>query len=71
LKICLLGKSFEEVFERNKKDPRWGNTEELQKLEAEMFFNVERPNYKQEAEEYGWLIFESADEAFEQISDIF
>lgn len=63
--IVIIGKSFKEVFERNKKEPRWGKTEELQKFKAEAFFYGERPRYKTEAEKYGYLIFETADEAFE------
>lgn len=63
--IVLIGKSFEEVFERNKKDPRWGETEELQKLEADAFFNGERTHYKREAEKYNYPIFETAKTAYD------
>ncbi|MEI6397045.1 MAG: hypothetical protein WCO48_03175 [Candidatus Taylorbacteria bacterium] len=62
--IILIGKSVEEIFERNKKDPRWGSTVELQELEAHSFFEVERPMYKSEAEKYSFPVYESADEAF-------
>lgn len=65
--IVLIGKSFEETFERNKKDPRWGDTEKLQELEAKDFFEVERPKYKAEAEKYNYPVFESADEAFDYL----
>jgi hypothetical protein len=63
--VAILGKTLEETFERNKKDPRWGATVELQKMEAENFFNCERPHYKEEAERYGYPVFESADDAWE------
>ncbi|HEU0080985.1 MAG TPA: AAA family ATPase [Candidatus Paceibacterota bacterium] len=63
--IVLIGSSFEETLARNKKDPRWGATAELQELEAGAFFEVERPRYKVEAERYGYPVFESADAAFE------
>jgi len=63
--IAIIGRSFDETFERNKRDPRWGATEELQKLEAESFFNVERPHYKEESEKYGYQVFETPDEAWE------
>src|SRR5258708_30739471 len=46
--FCILGNSLEKIFERNKKDPRWGKTEKLQRMEVEDFFNCERPKYKQE-----------------------
>lgn len=65
--VVVIGKTLEEIFERNKKDPRWGETEELQKMEAEAFFNCERPHYKDEAEKYGYPVFESADDAWETV----
>ncbi len=63
--IVLIGYSLEETFERNKKDPRWGKTKELQELEAKAFFSIERPRYKSEAEKYGYIVFEKADDAIE------
>lgn len=63
--MVLIGSSFELTLERNLKDPRWGNTKELQELEAKTFFFVERPKYKTEAEKYGYPVFEKAEEAFE------
>lgn len=63
IQIVLIGESLESILERNRKSPRWGDTEELQRLEAEYFFNVERPRYKKEAEKYNLPVFESADEA--------
>lgn len=55
--IFLLGESLETILERNKKDPRWGQTEELQIKEAEAFWNCEGPKYKQEAKKYGFKTF--------------
>jgi len=63
--IVLIGRSFEETLERNKKNPRWGKTEELQKMEADSFFNGERPHYKKEALRYGYPVFETPEEAWE------
>jgi len=63
--IVLIGSSFELTLERNLKDPRWGNTKELQELEAKTFFFVERPKYKSEAEKYEYPVFEKAEDAFE------
>lgn len=68
--IVLIGKSFEEILERNRNNPRWGKTEELQKLEAEEFFFGERPRYKKEAEKYGYPTFESADDAYKYALDL-
>lgn len=36
--IFLLGKSSEEIFQRNQQNPRWGKTEQLQRLEAKIIF---------------------------------
>ncbi len=47
--IVLLGKSYEDILKRNIEDPRWGNTRHLQEMEANSFFNVERPRYKEES----------------------
>lgn len=55
--IVLLGESFEIISERNKQYPRWGQTEELQRKEADAFFYCEGPKYKQEAEKYGFKTF--------------
>lgn len=62
--VAIIGRSLEETFERNKKEPRWGATEELQKLEADAFFNGERPHYKDDAEKFGYPVFETPDEAW-------
>jgi 2-phosphoglycerate kinase len=63
--VVIVGKSFEDTVKRIKEDHRWGNTEELWNLEADSFFNVERPKYKKEAEKYNYPVFETADEAFD------
>jgi hypothetical protein len=63
--IVLVGKSLEEVLRRNREEPRWGRTEKMIELGARAFWFVERPHYIQEAERYGYPIFEDADEAFQ------
>ena len=68
--IVLIGKSYEEILERNKKFPRWGNTIELQELESKTFFEVERPHYKAEARKYGYDFFENYNDAFEKASEL-
>ncbi|MDE2079633.1 MAG: hypothetical protein KGI73_04610 [Patescibacteria group bacterium] len=55
--IYLLGESFELVFARNRKNPRWGNTEALQFKEARAFWDCERPRYEAEARQYGFKTF--------------
>jgi len=55
--IVLLGRSVEEIFERNKRSPRWGQSKELQKIEAEKFYNCEGPMYRKDAEKYNFKVF--------------
>jgi hypothetical protein len=69
--VVLIGESFETTFERNKEDPRWGKTEELQKKEAENFFFCEREHYKKEGEQYGWKVFDGVSEAEAELLDFF
>lgn len=68
--IFLLGSSFGEIFERNKRAPRWGNTVSLQKKEAEAFFNCERPNYLKEAKRCGYKTFTDSPEAERELLDL-
>ena len=68
--IVLLGPSFEKTLERNHQSPRWGNTEELQHIEAEAFFYGERPRYMEEGEKYGYKICDTATEAFNLTKEI-
>lgn len=65
--IILLGGSFEMILERNKEDPRWGETEKLQKKEAESFYYCERPMYRREAEKYGFKTFTDVEEAEKEL----
>lgn len=65
--IVLLGESEQILFERLKKSPRWGETEDLQKIETNRSFNHERNYYKKEAEKYGYPIFDNANDAEEKL----
>lgn len=68
--IFLLGEAFEQIFERNKQNPRWGQTEDLQRKEAELFFNCDRPKYKEEAERYGYKTFEDFNTAEKELQSL-
>ena len=65
--IFLLGESLEIIFERNKKNPRWGKTEELQRKEAKAFYECEGAMYKKEADKYGFKTFSDTDEAEKEL----
>lgn len=62
--ICMIGSSYKETLARNIESPRWGDTRELQEKEANMFFYIERPHYKEEAEKYGYPVCENFEDAF-------
>jgi 2-phosphoglycerate kinase len=68
--IYLLGESEETVLERNRKDPRWGETEELLKKQSESFFQCERPMYKKEAEKHGFKTFTDSDMAEKELLNL-
>lgn len=65
--IILLGESFEKILERNEQNPLWGQTKELQRMEAEAHYNCERLKYKAEAEKYGFKIFADPKKAEEEL----
>ncbi|MFA6536314.1 MAG: AAA family ATPase [Candidatus Paceibacterota bacterium] len=65
--IVLLNTSSDELLERLRARPRWGATEELQKIEALRF--VEQAEfYKREAEKYEYKFFNNSREAEEYLS---
>jgi hypothetical protein len=66
----LLGESYEQTLKRNMESPRWGDTEELQAMEAKAFFYCEREQYRQEAEKYGIKWFEDNQEAYEHLKKL-
>lgn len=65
--VILLGSTEEEILKRLKEDPRWGNTEDLQRLEAKSFFACDRPHYAAEAEKFGFPSFDSSIKAEETL----
>lgn len=68
--MVLLGESEQSILDRIKKEPRWGRTESLQKLEANAFCNCEATYYRSEAKKYGYEVFNSADKAEEYLVEL-
>lgn len=68
--IVLLGSSYEETLLRNSASPRWGSTAHLQEMEAKAFFFNERPHYKKDAQEYGYMCFDKVEDAFVEAMNI-
>jgi 2-phosphoglycerate kinase len=61
--VCLIGKSLDDVIKRNTEHGRWGDSEI--EIQSEAFFFGERPHFKEEAEKYGYEVFENSEEAFD------
>jgi len=60
----LIGESEKEIFIRLQNNPRWGKTKELQKIEADRFYNCEGRCYKEEAGKYGYQTSTNTEEAY-------
>lgn len=69
--IYLLGESEEKIFQRIKEEPRWGQNEQLQKMEAGAFFKCERHKYQEEAKKYGYRCFNDAKKAEHYLKNYF
>ena len=63
--VVLTCSSVEDVLTRNNLAPRWSELPDLQKMESEAVFNIERPLYLAEAKQFGLPVFEKADDAVE------
>ncbi len=61
--IYLLGESIEIIFKRLKENPRWGENERLQRMEAEWSYLHEGAMYENEAKEYGFKSFRNPKKA--------
>ena len=67
--VFLIADSLEQIYERNKIRPRWGETEELWQIEADMFYK-EGVMYKQEAEALGYKVFTDPVEAERELEKL-
>lgn len=56
--IVLLAASEQQTFQRLQQEPRWSDTQELQKVEAHAFFTVENRYYESEAKQYDYPAFQ-------------
>jgi predicted kinase len=67
--VYLIASSIDEIYERNKVRPRWGETDDLWKIEAEKFYQ-EGEFYKKEAEALGYKVFTNPVEAQEELEKL-
>ncbi len=68
--IILLGESEEVVFKRYRENPRWGQTYDLQKKEAEWSFVYEGKNYAEESSKYGYKTFHDTEKAEKKLIEL-
>ncbi len=67
----LITEDQQTLIKRMKKNPRWGKTEALQRLEVEFLLKHDVPFVKQEAKKYGYKVFTNANDALNELSEIF
>jgi hypothetical protein len=65
--IVLPGESEQAIFERCKKNPRWGMTEALQREEAKWYFVNEGTKLTEEADRYGYKVFYNIEDAEKEL----
>lgn len=69
--LFLIEENGDLLFEKLHKEPRWGETEELQKLEAKFFVEWEARYIKEEAKKYSYKVFSNSQEAEKELENIF
>lgn len=62
--IVLVTETYEEVFKRNTKSPRWGGEKKLIEMNSKDFFFVERPYYIEEAKKYNDPVCSNMEDAY-------
>jgi 2-phosphoglycerate kinase len=67
----LTSENFDKILQRIKESPRWGETEELQKLEAKYFIEYDARFIKEEADKYGYKVFNDSDQVEKKLKKIF
>jgi len=67
----LINDHYALILQRLKEHPRWGKTEELQRLEAKCFVKLDVRLIKEEAEKYGYKVFNNPDDAEKELGNIF
>jgi len=69
--LFLINEDYKTLIERFKKNPRWGKTDKLQKLEIEYLLKHDVAFIKKEAKKYGYKVFNNSNDAFGKLDKIF
>ena len=67
----LISEDYEAIFERLKSDPRWGQTDELQTLEAKFFIEYDARFIKEQAAKYDYKVFDNYIDALAELKRLF
>lgn len=67
----LVNEDYQTLLERFKKDPRWGKSEDLQRIEVEFLLKHDVPFIKKEAKKYGYKVFNNSEDAIKELRKIF
>jgi len=69
--LYLIPTDIESVYTRLLAHRRWGSTEKLKRIEAEMFFYHETPFFEKAARQYGYPVFADYSEAYNRLGSLF
>lgn len=69
--MFLIEESIDTLFEKLHREPRWGETIELQKLEAKFFVEWEAKYIREEAEKYNYKVFTDSQDVEKQLKTMF
>lgn len=67
----MIAEDENQLLDRLQKNPRWGQTEELQNLEAKYFVEWEARWIRNEANKYRYKVFNNKQDATSELSKIF
>lgn len=68
--LVLLGESFDVIYQRDRRKPRWGKTADLENHEVDVLWECERRYYRHEAEQYGYEAFTDMEKAEQKLIKI-
>lgn len=69
--FLFINEDYETLLKRFKKNPRWGKTERLQRLEIEHLLKHDIQFIKKEAKKYGYKVFSNSADALTELDKIF
>ncbi len=67
----LVPPDVETMYVRLQAHRRWGETNDLKRQEAKCFYEGDAMYIKQEAEKYGYEVFDNLDDGYSKLSELF